>query len=311
MGKAIRRDDWLAAAAHAQHGPFTYTQARQAGFSESAITRRVESGRWFAPHRGVLCDKAVPASAVRDISAAVLACGRGAAASHRSAAQLWGVESLVVRRPDVTVLTRARPPGVRIHATTRLLRTEAAPLDGIRVTSPMRTLVDLAEVVEAAEVELALDRLWRRRVVDLRRLVNYLGDPWCMHKRGSAALRALARERSGDRASGSDVETLLLQIIRNARLPLPVRQHRVVTPFGLRYLDLAYVERKIAIEVDGMESRFDREVFLDGRVRQNLIEAQGWTFRRFGFAHVTDNPLWTVFTLAEALHVQPTRWKRR
>ena len=123
-------------------------------------------------------------------------------------------------------------------------------------------------------------------------------------------LRKLVRQRLGEGPSGSDVETLLLQVIRDASLPLPVRQYPVVTPFGVRYLDLAYPEHRVAIELDGMDSRLDPQVFLDDRVRQNLIEGQGWTFRRFGYAHVTEDRLWTLFTIAQSLCLTPVAWRR-
>jgi hypothetical protein len=298
----------LAAIIRAQHGPFTHRQARVAGFSASAIKRRVDSGLWLALHRGVLCPVTFPASLARDLSAATLACG--GAASHRSAAQWWGVDAPVNDRPDVTVtVSRSRPPGICVHRTTRLSPAEAAPRDGVPVTSPMRTLLDLADLVDSNLLELALDRLLRRRLVDPHRLVGYLDDEWCTHRGGSGALRRLARERCGQGASGSDVETLLLQIIRDAGLPLPVRQHPVATPFGVRYLDLAYVPQRIAIEMDGMDSRLDPRVFLDDRDHQNLIEAQGWTFRRFGYAHVTAQASWTVFTIGQALSLRPVRWR--
>jgi len=210
----------------------------------------------------------------------------------------------------VVAPARVRLRGVLTHTTERLGRAEAATRDGIRVTSPMRTLLDLAEVLDPGLLELTLDRFWRRRLIEPRRLLVYLEDDWSHCRRGSVLLRLLVGERCGDRASGSDIETRLLQIIRGANLPPPVRQHPVVTPFGVRYLDLAYIDPKIAIEVDGMESRIDPETFLDDRVRQNLIEAQGWTFRRFGHTHVTRDELWTIFTIAEALRLKPSRWKR-
>jgi very-short-patch-repair endonuclease len=174
----------------------------------------------------------------------------------------------------------------------------------------MRTLLDIAGAVETRLLGLALDRLWRRALVHPRRLVVYLDDPWYENRRGSAALRRLAAPRIGDRPNGSDVETLLLQLIDDANLPTPTRQHPAVAAFGVRYLDMAYVEHRVAIEIDGMESRMDPEVSLDDRVRQNLIEAQGWTFRRFGYAHVTENGSWTLFTLGEALRLRPSRWTK-
>ncbi|HVL80467.1 MAG TPA: type IV toxin-antitoxin system AbiEi family antitoxin domain-containing protein [Actinomycetota bacterium] len=303
-------DARLVVATRAQHGPFTRAQARAAGFSDAGIKSRLASGRWVRLHRGVLCEATVPPSLRRDASAAVLACGSRAAASHRTAALLWELDVPAPDRPEVTVVgaTRREPSGLLVHRTSRLTRVEAGVRDGIRVCSPMRTLLGLGEVLEPRLVELALDRLWRRGRVHPSRLLSYLDEPWCRRRRGTRVLRGLVRERMGVRATDSDLETLLVQVLREAGLPLPERQYPVATPFGPRYLDLAYPQQRIAIETDGMDSRLDPEVFLDERARQNLIEAQGWTFRRFGYAHVTNDPLWTVFTVAQALGVRPVRW---
>ena len=311
MGDARSSPDVrLAAVTRSQHGPFTRGQAQQAGFSPSAVRHRVATGRWLRLHRGVFCEVAVPPSFKRDASAAVLACGPTATASHRTAARWWELD---VPQPDLHEVTvpspaRSRPPGVLVHETTRLTRSEAAPRDGVRLTAPMRTLLDLAGVLDPRLLELALDRSWRRRLVQPARLLSYLQDDWCRAKRGTGLLRRLVRERLGEGPSGSDIETLLLQVIRDAGLPLPVRQHPVVTAFGPRYLDLAYPQHRVAIETDGMDARLDPEVFLDERDRQNLVESQGWTFRRFGYAHVTHNALWTAFTIGEALGLRPVRW---
>lgn len=309
MGK----EQQLKAIARAQHGPFSHEQAIDAELTPAMIRWRLDSGLWVRLHNRVYCDPALPPSFERDISAAVLACRDGAAASHCSAAKLWGRDVPLGPEPEVTVCapSHIRSPDIRVHYTTRLTRTEAAPRDGVRVTSPARTLLDIADEVDPKVLELTLDNFWRRKLVAPTRLMTYLEDEWCMARRGSAQLRRLVAERAGQRPAGSDLETQLFQLIRETKLPLPTRQYPVVTPFGPRYLDLAYPARKVAIELDGRESRFDPDVFLDERVRQNLIEAQGWTFRRFGYAHVTGEPLWTVFTVAEAIGAFPTRWSLR
>lgn len=311
MGNARTSPDaLLAVLSRGQHGPFSLGQALAAGFSRSAVKRRVDSGRWVRLHRGVYCEAAVPVSFQRDVAAAVMVCGIGAAASHRTAARWWELDVPPADRPEVTVLlpSRARPPSVLVHETTRLSRSEAAPRDGVRVTSPMRTFLDLADLLDPRLLELALDRAWRRGLVHPARLLGYLEDDWCRARRGTAVLRGMARERLGQGPAGSDLETMFLQLLRDAGLPLPVRQYPVVTPFGPRYLDLAFADPRLAIELDGMESRLDPEVFLDERARQNLIEAQGWTFRRFGYAHVTHEPLWTAFTVGDALGRWPVKW---
>ncbi len=311
MGNARTGPDArLAVLTRGQHGPFSLDQALTAGFSRSAVKRRVDSGCWVRLHRGVYCEAAVPASLQRDAAAAVIACGPGAAASHRTAARWWELDVPPADRLEVTVLlpSRARPASVLVHETTRLSRSEAAPRDGVRITSPMRTLVDLADLLDPGLLELALDRAWRRGLVHPARLLGYLEDDWCRARRGTATLRRMVQERLGQGPAGSDLETMFLQLLRDAGLPLPVRQYPVVTPFGPRYLDLAFADPKLAIELDGMESRLDPEAFLDDRSRQNLIEAQGWTFRRFGYAHVTEHSLWTVFTVGDALGRWPVKW---
>lgn len=301
----------LAIVSRAQHGAFTTKQALEAEFTEAQVKRFVRIGRWRRVYRGVLAEASGRATFERTTSAAVLACGEGAAASHRNAGRFWGLDVPLLEVPEVTVLapSRSRPTAILVHTTDRLTRSEAAVRDGIRITSPMRTLGDLAGVVEPKLLELGHDVLWRRGLVHPARLLDYLSDDWWSRRPGTGVLRALARERLGQGPSGSDLETLLFQLIRDSGLPLPVRQHPVVTPFGVRYIDLAYPGPKLAIELDGMESRLDPTVFLDERVRQNLITAQGWTFKRFGYSHVTDSGLMVLVTLGEALRLRPVRWR--
>ena len=83
--------------------------------------------------------------------AAWLAVGKDSAVvSHDSALELWNLSDLI---PDATHLTVPRTrrhlpdlPGVKIHTTTRPLdRHSVQTLDGIRVTTPPRTLLDAAE----------------------------------------------------------------------------------------------------------------------------------------------------------------------
>jgi hypothetical protein len=301
----------LAAVARRQHGPLTRNQALGAGFSPPPIRRNVASGGGSSS-TGTSTANRLPASLARDASAAALACGGAGAASHATAAALWDQSVSPPKVPEVVVLapSRVRPRGVLVHVTGRLGPSEAAVRDGIRVTSTMRTLLDLAEILEPNLVELTLDRFWRRGFVDPRRLSTYLDDRWSRRRRGTAVLRGLVRARVGDRPSGADVETLLLQLIHDARLPPPARQHRVVTPFGVRYLDLAYPAPKIAIE-KGRDGEPTRSGGVPRRARPaDLIEAQGWTVRRFGYAHVTRDRLWTIFTLVDALEVRPVRWTK-
>jgi predicted transcriptional regulator of viral defense system len=145
----------MAQLAGSQHGVISRRQLLEIGMGRRAIVRRVEQGRLHEVHRGVYV------AGVRRISrrgrwmAAVLACGPGALLTHRSAARLWGfmpsaIEWVDVTRPD----RRVRRDGIVSHRAP-VLNDERTVVDGIPVTSPFRTVFDLAAVLKLRELERA------------------------------------------------------------------------------------------------------------------------------------------------------------
>ncbi len=176
------------------------------------------------------------------------------------------------------------------------------------VTNPARTLLDIASQVDEETLERSLDMLWRRGSVHPERLAEFLDARWCRTRPGSDTLRSLVSIRAG-RAPDSDLESLYLRLLRRARLPLPERQFVVSTPSGRRRIDCAYPSQMVAIELDGFEPHVaSRRRFEDDRVRQNEIEALGYTFRRFTWRQVTREPTSVIVTTAEAIGLRPDRW---
>ena len=99
--------------------------------------------------------------------AAVMACGPGAALSHRSAAALLGLRP-GSGRIEVTVPAVCRQvSGVRIYRSRMLDPRDFTVVDGIPVTSVARTLLDLSAVVRPNDLELAIDRAERSGLLDL------------------------------------------------------------------------------------------------------------------------------------------------
>jgi hypothetical protein len=86
--------------------------------------------------------------------AAVLACGPDAALSHRSAGALWQILPRWSAVPDVTARSDRRHRGIHVH---RSPHADATSHYGIRVTTPLRTLVDLADVLPAKQLTRALN----------------------------------------------------------------------------------------------------------------------------------------------------------
>ena len=103
--------------------------------------------------------------------AAVLACGPDAALSHGSAAALWRIVPRWPSPPHVTAPSERRRPGIHVH---RSRHADATTHYGIRVTTPARTLVDLADVLTPKQLTRALNEAQVQRLVTPAELTTLL-----------------------------------------------------------------------------------------------------------------------------------------
>ena len=290
-----------------QYYVFTHRQAVGVGFSPRTISRWVETGRWKVLHRGVYVGSGVTVGWQQRVMGACLACGPGAACSHSSAEVVWEFGS-VLDAPHVTVpiTSRKRHPDIEIHRSRSL---DAVGHRGFRVTHPMRTLLDLVPKREEETIERYLDNAHRRGLIAVRRFDRYLAEPRNAKRPGSALLRRLLAARDPDRPIDSDLETIFFRAVRGTGLPPPLPQHPVETLHGMRYIDFAYPDQHLAIEVDGYADRANREAFEYDRARQNDIEELGWAFRRFTWRMLRSDPTGVAITVGRALGLRPVRWK--
>ena len=142
--------DCLYEVAEGQRGYFTTPQARGCGYSWALLSHHVGSGRLVRARRGLYRFRQYPSSPREEVLAAWLAAGSGAVVSHESALDLLDLADII---PDAIHLTIPRsrrgwrPPGnVTLHTTQEGFGTgETVERDGIRVTSPTRTILDVAE----------------------------------------------------------------------------------------------------------------------------------------------------------------------
>ncbi len=142
------RESAIAEVAGRQENVITRGQLLALGVGRRAIARRLENGRWQRIHSGVyLVGPAAPTQMAR-MRAAVLACGDGAAISHRTAALFWQVMPSTVREGDVHVTVAGRNPGQRpgicLHRATELAPSEVVTKAGLMLTSPARTIRKMA-----------------------------------------------------------------------------------------------------------------------------------------------------------------------
>jgi hypothetical protein len=149
------------------HGVFTLDVARAANATRRERQRRVDAGRWVRLHDEVYVVAGTPPSWRRDLVAACFAGGADAAASHRSAAELWGLPGGRTHPPEITChrWRRNQEDGLVVHESKVLETLDVRIVDGIPTVCPELTLVQLGAVHGRALVEMAYDAACRRSLV--------------------------------------------------------------------------------------------------------------------------------------------------
>ncbi len=161
-------DTLIAQVAESQHGVISLRQLRGAGLAIGAINARARSGRLHRLHTGVFAVGHRRLSREGRWMAAVLALGDGAVLSHVSAAALWGLRASSAATIHVTAPTKAgrgKRDGIVVHRSLTLGAAEVTQRDGIAVTSPARTLVDVAGMLAPGALERTVERVARPAVI--------------------------------------------------------------------------------------------------------------------------------------------------
>jgi hypothetical protein len=129
-----------------QHGVVARRQLLALGFNSREIEHRVARRRLHPLMRGVYAVGWPKLTPKRCWMAAVLACGEGALLSHRSAAALWGIGTEKRDSIDVSVTRRAelKRQGLRVRGRPSLTTERITTHDGIPITTPVQTLIDLS-----------------------------------------------------------------------------------------------------------------------------------------------------------------------
>jgi hypothetical protein len=189
-----------------------------------------------------------------------MACGTGACLSHRSAADLWGIRPNATRL-EVTAPAKGRGrPGIQVHRTRILAPQDFTTEDGIPVTSPARTLLDLGAVLKAPELAVAIDRAERLKIFDLTAVVDVLDR--ANGRRGARALRrAIAAYEPSTQKS--ELERRFKQLTEQAAdIPRPTFNAAVEGEKTTHEVDAFWEQEKLAVQLDGFEfhhTRRDRE----------------------------------------------------
>jgi very-short-patch-repair endonuclease len=261
-----------------QRGAIHHSQAVAAGLHPMEIQRLAQAQKWSRLLPGVY-GAPEQGGFEQELFAAWLWAGEGAVVSHRSAGRMLSLDGVGNERPEVTV-PLARGPRSRKVIVHRagVAAEDRTEIDGLVVTHALRTLIDLASVLDIDALAMAVESAWRKGLVTLRALeqrAEELGGP------GRAGVRALARViqdcRSRKRPLESALEVRLWRLMKAERVRRPTPGLEFRDDWGQPgRIDFAYPEQRLAIEADGFETHGDREVFERDRDRLSRLAGAGW-----------------------------------
>jgi very-short-patch-repair endonuclease len=296
------------ATAGRQDGVLAGWQCRQLGMDPTDIKALCRSGRWQRLFRGVYLADAdlIGQPSSRAVTrAGLLSAGPYAVAVLDTAASLLGIRGLP--KPDGQVHVslpgqQARPRRVvpeRLALHQLAIRPEEiTTIDGIRTTTPLRTVADLILRLDRYAAVSVMDSALNRRLVDQAEFATL--SRLIAGRRGAARARRWLSE-ADDRAA-SPLETRLRLRCVDGRVAPDTLQHPVYNEFGdlLGIGDLAWLGARVLGEADGVDVHGQPDAVFKDRWRQNELASAGWIIIRFTWRD-TLQPDYVVYVVRKAL----------
>jgi hypothetical protein len=266
-----------------QWGALSGAQARREGLSQRQIDYRVRAKRWKRAARDVFVLAGTRNTWQRQAMVACLAGPPKTVTSHLTAAAVYHL----AKPPEVPQVTIPRDASGRRIREARVRETDLGPSDRavkdrLPCTSPVRTVLDCAEVLQKDELCDLVDSALCRKLTQPSRLIRAAEAAW-RGARGSRRaalgrlLEALDVWRSGA-APGSPPEVKLQRRLKEWGFPAAERQVKVYGRDGrfIARADLGIVEWKLFLEYQSDEHHGPRCWIADGE-RMDQVEAEtGW-----------------------------------
>lgn len=253
--------------------PFRGSEARALGVTRS----RLRSSLWRPLSRDLFV--AADAEDTQDlyVAAAQLLMPPDAVISGFAAARAYGIDIAPNALEPVDIIT----PGNWVPAHRNIVRPHRAPLpeediaevNGVPVTSALRTLYDLARCHDVVEAVVAVDAFWHAGLVTPPELLAYADD-----RRWPDGARLRKAVSLADPGAESPMESRLRMVLTCDALPRPVTQYKIPDGFGgtIAEVDVAFPPFPVGAEYDGRVHLEDRVRVRDLR-RHNRIRSAGWT----------------------------------
>jgi very-short-patch-repair endonuclease len=267
-----------------QHGVVSRAQLLERGLTDGAVARWVRAGRLHRLHQGVYAVGHRVLTVEGRWMAAVLA--TGGVLSHANAAAAWDLRPTASPLIHVTVPTdtgRARRKDLRVHRSITLAGATTTH-KGIPITTPARTIIDLARTMTGRPLEHLVDLADQRGLIDFRDLKA--ANP--------ASLKAVLALYS-PAATRSEMEEAFLRLCDDHDIQRPETNSRVE---GIE-VDFVWRHRRLIVEVDGYRYHRSPTVFETDREKDVTLQLRGWRVMRFTWRQITRRARWVAGAIGE------------
>lgn len=244
-------NDWF----RTHHGVIVTERLHEIGFSASAISRLAGSGQLVR-----ICASAYRSPAhhlgPRQQMAAICALNPSAAVGLLTAGQHFGLRGMLTNEVYVLVPHGSTPtwPGVTVHRCRKIADVDVTDddIDGIRYTSPPRTVFDCADLLGPRRTESVVEQLLRDERCTLDTLTSTAARLYHPSRPGSRTMRAVLESRPSWRNSArSELERMVREAVEARGLPAPEVNQRIELPDGqIIEVDLWWDRWDVAGEVD-------------------------------------------------------------
>lgn len=171
---------------------------------------------------------------------------------------------------------------MELHRPKRLGDEDVDELRGIPITSPARTLVDLATVLTPHQLERAVHQAEVLRLLDVREVRDAMAGSG---RRSRHLDTFLSLPSPGP--TRSVAEDRFLELIRAAGLPTPRLNAHVEVDGKLIEVDALWRDARVIVEIDGAAAHATRRAFEDDRKRDAALAAEGFVVVRLTWRRIT------------------------
>jgi very-short-patch-repair endonuclease len=278
--------------------------------SPQQLQRRVAAKSWVSVFPRVFRVEGAPRSWRQDLKALSLWAGADFALSHRAAAALHGFRRFPEGALELSAPRHvALPSPVVLHHVAPFGPRDLETVQGFRVTSVTRTLLDLAAVVPDAALRATVDEALQRKRTSVERLAMTLS--LVQRRPGIAFLRELVREyEGGDGPCESELEARVFELIDGSSLPRPRRQRAITVAGRLRRRDFFYPAQGVIVEADGYAFHSSPLAFEKDRQRANSLALRGFLVLQWTWKGLQERPNELLRELRGAL-AQRASWNHR